>query len=177
MYTGVVPVLTKGSFATFFGGQDVIQEIEKNNNVDSHPSYVIPLFFIISSLFQMLMYLYKRIRSSRLTNIHSYLSLLKKSLGRHYPWKLPPAAFNDFILSGERVEPVRPGGADNHLHSLLLRGRVSLRRHPGRGLQPASSGAGHFPTDSSHGVLCLVFADDCLYNSPLRKKSSFKVCI
>ena len=83
MYTGVVPVLTKGSFATFFGGQDVIQEIEKNNKVDSHPSYVIPLFFIISSLFQMLMYLYKRIRSSRLTNIHSYISLLKKSLGGH----------------------------------------------------------------------------------------------
>ena len=78
-----MPVLTKGSFATFFGGQDVIQEIEKNNKVDSHPSYVIPLFFIISSLFQMFMYLYKRIRSSRLTNIHSYLSLLKKSLGRH----------------------------------------------------------------------------------------------
>ena len=81
MSTGVVPVLTKGSFATFFGGELVIREIEERNKVDSQPSRVIPLFFIISSLFQMMMYLYKRIRSSRYKNIHSYISLLKKNLG------------------------------------------------------------------------------------------------
>ena len=81
MFTGVVPVLTKGSFATFFGGETVIKEIEEKNKVDAQPSQVIPLFFIISSLFQMMMYVYKRIRTSSYKNIHSYISLLKKSLG------------------------------------------------------------------------------------------------
>ena len=81
MFNGVVPVLTKGSFATFYGGDRVIEEIELKNLDNSQPSLVIPLFFIISSLFQMSMYLYKRVRSSRYTNIHSYMHSLKKSLG------------------------------------------------------------------------------------------------
>ena len=85
MFTGVVPVLTKGSFATFFGGETVIKEIEEKNKVDAQPSQVIPLFFIISSLFQMMMYVYKRIRTSSYKNIHSYISLLKKSLGMIWP--------------------------------------------------------------------------------------------
>ena len=81
MFNGVVPVLTKGSLATFYGGNRVIEEIELKNLDNSQPSLVIPLFFIISSLFQMSMYLYKRVRSSRYTNIHSYMHSLKKSLG------------------------------------------------------------------------------------------------
>ena len=81
MFNGVVPVLTKGSFATFYGGDRVIEEIELKNLDNSQPSLVIPLFFIISSLFQMSMYLYKRVRSSRYTNIHSYMHSLKKTLG------------------------------------------------------------------------------------------------
>ena len=81
MFNGVVPVLTKGSFATFYGGNRVIEEIELKNLDNSQPSLVIPLFFIISSLFQMSMYLYKRVRSSRYTNIHSYMHSLKKTLG------------------------------------------------------------------------------------------------
>ena len=81
MFNGVVPVLTKGSFATFYGGDRVIEEIELKNLDNSQPSLVIPLFFIISSLFQMSMYLYKRIKSSRYTNIHSYIYSLKKNLG------------------------------------------------------------------------------------------------
>ena len=81
MFNGVVPVLTKGSFATFYGGDRVIEEIELKNLDNSQPSLVIPLFFIISSLFQMSMYLYKRVRSSRYTNIHSYMHSLKKNLG------------------------------------------------------------------------------------------------
>ena len=82
MLTGVVPVLTKGSFATFYGGDLVIQEIEQSNKDNTPPSPVIPLFFIISSLFQLSIYLYKRIKSFSDNNIHSYISLLKKSLGR-----------------------------------------------------------------------------------------------
>ena len=81
MFNGVVPVLTKGSLATFYGGNRVIEEIELKNLDNSQPSLVIPLFFIISSLFQMSMYLYKRVRSSRYTNIHSYMHSLKKTLG------------------------------------------------------------------------------------------------
>ena len=81
MFNEVVPVLTKGSFATFYGGDRVIEEIELKNLDNSQPSLVIPLFFIISSLFQMSMYLYKRVRSSRYTNIHSYMHSLKKTLG------------------------------------------------------------------------------------------------
>ena len=81
MLTGIVPVLTKGSFATFYGGEIVIREIEERNKVDLQPSQVIPSFFIISSLFQMMMYVYKRIRTSGYRNIQSYISLLKKNLG------------------------------------------------------------------------------------------------
>ena len=81
MFNGVVPVMTKGSFATFYGGDLVLQEIEENNIANSQPSQVIPSFFILSSLFQMSMYLYKRIKSSRYTNIHSYIYSLKKNLG------------------------------------------------------------------------------------------------
>ena len=81
MLTGIVPVLTKGSFATFYGGEIVIREIEERNKVELQPSQVIPSFFIISSLFQMMMYVYKRIRTSGYRNIQSYISLLKKNLG------------------------------------------------------------------------------------------------
>ena len=81
MFNGVVPVMTKGSFATFYGGDLVLQEIEENNIANSQPSLVIPSFFILSSLFQMSMYLYKRIKSSRYTNIHSYIHSMKKNLG------------------------------------------------------------------------------------------------
>ena len=173
MYTGVVPVLTKGSFATFFGGQDVIQEIEKDKD-NSSPSNVIPLFFIFSSLFQMLIYLHKRIRSSSARNIHSYISLLKNSLGECLSvGGACPLMFPFF--SRERAQPVRPRDSDCHFWSLLLRSPLPHHRHPGWSLQPAASGDTPLPPHSPEGVLRLLFADDCHYNSSFRKKSSIKV--
>ena len=81
MFAEVYPVMTKGSFATFYGGDPVIREIEQMNKDNSPPSPVIPLFLIISSLFQMSIYLYKRIKSSTYNNIHSYIHHLKNSIG------------------------------------------------------------------------------------------------
>ena len=53
MMKGIVPVMTQGSIATYFGGELVIQEIERTGQENSYPSLIFPLFFILSLLFQI----------------------------------------------------------------------------------------------------------------------------
>ena len=139
MLTGIVPVLTKGSFATFYGGEIVIREIEERNKVELQPSQVIPSFFIISSLFQMMMYVYKRIRTSGYRNIQSYISLLKKNLGRLI--SISAQVINQ-LGQLRRVEPLRCCCPHHYFYPKLLCRYVPLRRYRGRGLQPSSSWKG-----------------------------------
>ena len=83
MINGIVPVMTRGSIATYFGGEPVIQEIERTEKEDSHPSLIVPLFFIVSLLFQMSLYLYKIIRSRKHKKMNNnYMHNLKTILGK-----------------------------------------------------------------------------------------------
>ena len=80
--TGIAPVMTKGSIAAYFGGDLVIQEIERTEKENSRPSFILPLFFILSLLFQMSLYLYKMIRSRKHSNMNNnYMQSLKTILG------------------------------------------------------------------------------------------------
>ena len=82
MMNGIVPVMTRGSIATYFGGDPVIQQIERTEKENSHPSLIVPLFFILSLLFQMSLYLYKMIRSRKHEKMNNnYMHSLKTSLG------------------------------------------------------------------------------------------------
>ena len=82
MAMGTVPVMTKGSFATYYGGADVVKQIEKENGGNAQPSLVFPAFFVVSSLFQIVLYLYKKVRSSQKRSIPSYLQALRRNLGK-----------------------------------------------------------------------------------------------
>ena len=80
---GIVPVMTRGSIATYFGGEHVIQQIERTEKEDCHPSLIVPLFFIVSLLFQMSLYLYKIIRSRKHKKMNNnYMHNLKTILGK-----------------------------------------------------------------------------------------------
>ena len=72
MANGKVPVMTKGSLETYFGGADVVRQIERENGENIQPSDIFPAFFIVSSVFQIILYLYKIVRSSQNRNIQSY---------------------------------------------------------------------------------------------------------
>ena len=77
--TGRVPVMTQGSLATYFGGELVSQDIEQR---DSYPSLVMPLFFILSLLFQISLYFYKLVRARKHRNMdNNYVHSLKTILG------------------------------------------------------------------------------------------------
>ena len=84
MVRGTVPVMTKGSFATYFGGADVLKQIERQNGENLQPSLVFPAFFVVSSVFQIVLYLYKKVRSSQKRSIPSYLQGLRRNLGKYY---------------------------------------------------------------------------------------------
>ena len=87
MVKGMVPVMTKGSLATYFGGADVLKQIERQNGENLQPSLVFPAFFVLSSVFQIVLYLYKKVRSSQKRSIPSYLQALRRNLGKiiHFP--------------------------------------------------------------------------------------------
>ena len=97
---GIVPVMTQGSIATYYGGDQVIQQIERTEKGNSHPSLILPLFFILSLLFQMSLYLYKLLRSRKHGNNmnNNYMYSLKTSLGNIIHVK---AGFS--IFSSEKV--------------------------------------------------------------------------
>ena len=81
MIKGIVPVMTRGSIATYFGGDMVIKEIERSGKENSYPSLIVPLFFILSLLFQISLYLYKMIRSRKHKNTkNNYMHSLKTIL-------------------------------------------------------------------------------------------------
>ena len=83
MIKGIVPVMTRGSIATYFGGDMVIKEIERSGKENSYPSLIVPLFFILSLLFQISLYLYKMIRSRKHKNTkNNYMHSLKTILGK-----------------------------------------------------------------------------------------------
>ena len=84
MARGAVPVMTKGSLATYFGGADVLRQIERENGENIQPSIIFPAFFVLSSVFQMILYLYKKVRSSKKRSIQSYIETLRKNLGKYY---------------------------------------------------------------------------------------------
>ena len=83
MASGMVPVMTKGSLATYFGGADVVKQIERENGENTQPSAIFPAFFVVSSVFQIVLYLYKKVRSSQTRNLQSYLQTLRKNLGKY----------------------------------------------------------------------------------------------
>ena len=130
MASGTVPVMTKGSLATYFGGADVVRQIEIENAENIQPSIIFPAFFIVSSVFQIVLYLYKNVRSSHKLNIQSYAQTLRKNLGK-YIVKPRYLVVRLFFYSGECVEPVRSSGPDSDIGLDVLRCPAALQGYQG----------------------------------------------
>ena len=72
MYRGSVPMLTKGPAVTFYGREELLQEVS-----DGPPGKSILIFLLSSLLFQVLLLIFKRIYSRKITN---YALLLRATL-------------------------------------------------------------------------------------------------
>ena len=138
MGRGLVPVMTKGSFATYFGGADVVKQIETQNGGNIHPSLIFPAFFVVSSVFQIVLYLYKKVRSSQKQSIPSYLQALRRNLGKNnFPLETR-ITIRHYISSGECVKPLRCSGPSSHLRPDVLHCAEALQGHQGGTLPQGS---------------------------------------
>ena len=72
MYRGTVPMLTKGPAVTFLGGEQLLEEVS-----DGPPSKILVIFVVSSLQFQVILLLFKRIYSRKITN---YAVLLRATL-------------------------------------------------------------------------------------------------
>ena len=72
MYQGHLPMLTKGPFSLFYGGDQIIQDLSKKS-----PGIGTTLLVVVSAIFQFLLYIYKIIKSRKL---QEYPQILKRTL-------------------------------------------------------------------------------------------------
>ena len=84
MYRGTVPLLLKGPLVTFYGGDRMVQAISDGPEV----SWSLPILFISSLLFQLLLAVFKqfyshkisnyvlKLRATLVNNVHNIYSLL-----------------------------------------------------------------------------------------------------
>ena len=143
MARGLVPVMTKGSFATYFGGAEVVKQIETQNGGNIQPSLVFPAFFVVSSVFQIVLYLYKKVRSSQKPNIPSYLQALRRNLGKLINFPMETRITIRLFSSGECVKPLRGSGPPRHLQPDVLHCAAAPEGHHGGSLP-------HISTISTH---------------------------
>ena len=68
MYQGHLPKLTKGPFSIFYGGEQITQYLSKKS-----PGKGVILLVVVSAIFQMLLYTFKRIKSRGLQEYHQKL--------------------------------------------------------------------------------------------------------
>ena len=62
MYQGIVPMLSKGSFSLYYGGQDILGDLS-----EEMASPVTPIFVGCSVLLQLSVFSYKKFTASRLS--------------------------------------------------------------------------------------------------------------
>ena len=62
MYKGQLSMVTKGPFALFYGGEEILDEL-----TDSFPDWGIPILTFLSISFQVCLYVLKRLRSRKLS--------------------------------------------------------------------------------------------------------------
>lgn len=68
--------MTRGSLAKFFGGGDIFKEVD-----DRKPRKTFVVFFLLSVLFQLSLWTYKKIRNQKVQSFSSYINSLRKNLG------------------------------------------------------------------------------------------------
>lgn len=73
---GYVPLVTKGSMAKFLMDED-----DFNALTTEKPTKTTQYFFLISILFQVFWWFYKRLKTSASIKIQSYMGDLRKSIG------------------------------------------------------------------------------------------------
>ena len=72
MYTGDLPMLTKGPFALFYGGQQIIPQLSNQS-----PGHSFQVIILLSLIFQIFLSFYKGIKVKKLGD---YASLLRQSV-------------------------------------------------------------------------------------------------
>ena len=75
MIIGSVPLLTKGPFALFLGGEKMLDILD-----DGNPGNALPYLILFSLLFQMCTFSYKFIRNRQQESFTKYAQYLRKSL-------------------------------------------------------------------------------------------------
>ena len=69
--------MSKGMLANYFGGPDVIKLIED----EWQPSPVVLGFFVASIGLQLILWVYKKVKTYRMTKLHTYVESLRQNLG------------------------------------------------------------------------------------------------
>ena len=72
MYQGHLPMLTKGPFSIFYGGEQIIHHLSKKS-----PGKGITLLVVVSGIFQMLLYTFKQFK---LRGLQEYHQTLKRTM-------------------------------------------------------------------------------------------------
>ena len=72
MYTGDLPLLTKGPFALFYGGQQIFPQLSNQSSGHSFQAII-----FLSLIFQIILSLYKKMKVKKLED---YVSLLRHSV-------------------------------------------------------------------------------------------------
>ena len=75
--TGHNPLLTRGSLAKFFGGDELFEQLD-----DRKPNTTFAVVFLLSLMFQVAMWLYKKFKNYRLKSFSTYMVSLRKNLGK-----------------------------------------------------------------------------------------------
>ena len=69
--------MTKGMLANYFGGPEVVKLL----NDERKPSPVVLLFFLSSIGLQLLLWVYKKVKTYRIKKLHTYIESLRQNLG------------------------------------------------------------------------------------------------
>ena len=75
MISGSVPLLTKGPFALFLGGEEMLDVLD-----DGNPGNALPYLILFSLLFQICVFSFKTIRNRQTETFTDYVQNLRKSL-------------------------------------------------------------------------------------------------
>ena len=72
MFKGTLPMLTKGPFALFYGGEEILDQV-----IDGSPGKGVPVLILSSALFQLFLYVLKKFQAR---GMQLYTQNLRKSL-------------------------------------------------------------------------------------------------
>ena len=97
MYFSLVPMLTTGSLALYFGGEEILQNSNVKNDQKGSP--LNPAFFTISLLFHISFYTYKKFKWLQLSKREYSIYLLKNIIASGNKTRLKSTRCNLYILS------------------------------------------------------------------------------